>query len=98
MQSSPVSKVSFVKVSFKVLLILSTCPELWCLHAQYSFQSVLSAVAIPWLTLEMKAFPLSDASNAGNPYLASHVFKKFLCCLLFYWKGLWPTGDGVYEH
>jgi hypothetical protein len=33
-QSEPVFKINLVKVSFKVLLILSTCPELWGWYAQ----------------------------------------------------------------
>ena len=43
--SESVFKVSLVKVSFKVLFILSTCPKLWGQYAQWSFQSVPNVYA-----------------------------------------------------
>lgn len=52
--------VSLIKISFNVLFILSTCPELWSQYAQCNFQSASINLAIPWLTLDTNAGPLSD--------------------------------------
>jgi hypothetical protein len=46
-QYEPVSKVNLLKVSFKVLFILSTSPELWLQYAQWRLQLVPNVSANP---------------------------------------------------
>ena len=77
-QSPPVSIANFVKVSFRVRFILSTCPELWGLYSQCNFHFVPRAWASPctiWLT---KASPLSEPIVTGSLYLGTISSKIFL--------------------
>jgi hypothetical protein len=66
------------KVSFRVRFILSTCPELWGLYLQCSFQLVPPAWASPYRTLLMKAGPLSELRVLGMPYLGMISSSKTL--------------------
>jgi hypothetical protein len=59
-QLVPVFKDNLLKVSFRVLFILSTCPDFWRWYSQWSFQLVPNISANPWLILDTKAGPLSD--------------------------------------
>ncbi|CAN0443116.1 unnamed protein product [Rangifer tarandus platyrhynchus] len=77
-QSPPVSIANFVKVSFRVRFIFSTCHELWGVYSQCNFHFVPRAWASPctiWLT---KAGPLSEPIVTGSPYLGTISSKIFL--------------------
>ena len=77
-QSPPVSIANFVKVSFRVRFIFSTCPELWGLYSQCNFHFVPRAWASPctiWLT---KAGPLSEPIVTGSPCLGTISSEIFL--------------------
>ena len=77
-QSLPVSIANFVKVSFRVRFILSTCPELWGLYSQCNFHFVPRAWASPCTTWLTKAGPLSEPIVTGSPYLGTVSSKIFL--------------------
>lgn len=53
---------NLVKVSFNILFIFSTWPELWDWHAQCNFQSAPINLDIFWLTLDTNVGSLSALS------------------------------------
>ena len=69
---------NFVKVSFRVQFILSTCPELWGLYSQCNFHFVPRAWASPCIIWLTKAGLLSEPILTGSPYLGTISFKIFL--------------------
>lgn len=80
-KSVPVSMVNFVKVSFRVLFILSTCPELWGLYTQCNFHLTSKYLTTPWLTCATKAGPLSDPPNLGK--ISSIIFLTTIWAVSF---------------
>ena len=77
-QSPPVSSAKFVKVSFRVRFILSTCPELWGLYSQCNFHFVPRAWASPCTTWLTEVGPLSEPMVTGSPCLGTSSSEIFL--------------------
>ena len=81
-QSPQVSIASFVKVSFRVRFILSTCPELGGLYLQCSFHLVPRAETSPLTILLTNAGPLSEPIDAGSPNLGIISSRSFLATII----------------
>lgn len=76
-------------VSFSVLFILLTWPELWGLYAQGIFQSMPKALAINWESLAMKAGSISDTTARQRPNQDTSSWRCFFATI---WAFPVPVG------